>query len=79
MSAPPPKKGAKDTKDGQISKLVRRLKGDKTAYWMNKYLRCNMGLTDSCRMKGINCFGDTSKVDMDESTWNSETYELDNK
>lgn len=38
-----------------------------------------MGLTGSCRMRGMNCFEDISKVDMDESTRNSETCEVSNK
>lgn len=30
-------------------------------------------------MYSMNCWEDTSRVDMDESTWNPETFEVSNK
>ena len=77
--APPPKKGVKRTTDGPISKLVNRLKGDKAAYWMNEYLRCNMGLIDSCRESAMRCFDEASRINMEESTWCPLTLEVNNK
>ena len=77
--SPPPKKGAKRTIDRLISKLVDRLKGDKAAYWFNEFLRHNMGLPDSCRESAMNCFDETPRINMEESTWCLDTLEVNNK
>ena len=77
--APPPNKGVKHTTDGPISELVNRPKGEKAAYWMKEYIRCNMGLIDSCRKSAMRCFDEVSRVDMEESTWCPRTLEVNNK
>ena len=73
-NAPPPRKGVKRTKDGEISTLVNYLKGDKAPYWFNEYLRHVMGLMNNCREKAMENFSATSRVDMNESTLCSKSY-----
>ena len=46
---------------------------------MNEYLRCNIGLIDSCRESAMRCFDEVSRVDMEESTWCPLTLEVNNK
>ena len=77
--APPPKKGVKRTVDGPVSDLVGKLKGGKAAYWSNEFGKHTMKLMDTCRMHSMNCWEDTSRVDMDESAWNPVTCEVSNK
>ena len=79
LKEPPPKKGLKRTTDGPISKIVDRLKGEKAPYWFCEYLRCNMGLTDSCREAVMRIFDEASRVDMEESTRCPDTLEVRNK
>ena len=76
---PPPKKSVKRTTDGLISSIVNRLKGDKAAYLMNEYLRCNMGLIDLCHESAMRCFDEVSRVDMEESTLCPRTLEVNSK
>ena len=38
-----------------------------------------MRLMDNCRESAMKCFSATSRVDMNESTWCSETLEVNNK
>ena len=38
-----------------------------------------MNLTDSCRFSGMNCFADTAKVDMEDSEWDPDKFEVWNK
>ena len=78
-NAPPPKRGGTRTTDGPTSTFINKLRGDKAAYWFNEYAKHEMQLTDPCRLSCMNSFEDTSKVDMDDSTWSSETFEVWNK
>ena len=38
-----------------------------------------MRLMDNCRESAMKCFSEASRVDMDKSTWCSETLEVSNK
>ena len=78
-NAPPPKRGGTRTTDGPTSTFINKLRGDKAPYWFNEYAKHEMQLTDPCRLSCMNSFEDTSKVDMDDSTWSSETFEVWNK
>ena len=73
------KKGVKRIVDGPPTNLIEKVKEDKTAYRVKELVRNIMGLTDSCRMCGMNCFKDISKVDIHKSTWNPEICEVSNK
>ena len=77
--APSPKKGVKRTKDGEATILARKLQGNKASYWCNMYVKNVLGIIDGCRLKAMNCFEMSTRIDMDDSQWDAKTMEVTNK
>ena len=53
--------------------------GDKGAYWWHGYAKHEMKLQPSCLSQLMLSFTEASKVDAEETTWDPDTWEVDNK
>ena len=75
---PPPRKDVKRTKYGPTSKFVKKFCDDRTVYWFHEYDEHEMCLIGSCKRQTMECFGQSSKINMEESTWDEDTWEVNN-